>query len=224
MKRNLILFFLLLIALGIFAQESIHEKRRKEYLSATMEQKALMDSIYQPVADKIAKEQVKTIGGIPFGISHSKAEVMLRNKFGIPNSDPSTTTLFFRDIKYAGHDFASVYFMFQSDGINSYLNGCVFITNASSLSDAIKKEKYIADDVLSKYTLFESKDSDGYPIHSGGISPLWDGHWASLDFDEYGNGLHTDIIKYDSDWAKTYGYPYAVRIIYGPYNYVKEEF
>ena len=143
MKRNLILFFLLLIALGIFAQESIHEKRRKEYLSATMEQKALMDSIYQPVADKIAKEQVKTIGGIPFVISHSKAEVMLRNKFGIPNSDPSTTTLFFRDIKYAGHDFASVYFMFQSDGINSYLNGCVFITNASSLSDAIKKEKYM---------------------------------------------------------------------------------
>lgn len=154
MKRNFILFFLLLITLGIFAQESLFEKERREYLSATVEQKALMDSIYQPIADKIAKDQVKTIGGIPFGISHSKAEVMLRNKFGIPNSDPSTTTLSFNNIKYAGHDFASVYFMFQSDGINSYLNGCIFITKARSLSDAIEKEKYIADEVLSKYTVF----------------------------------------------------------------------
>lgn len=222
MRRTIILFFLLIVTLGTFAQESELEKKQREYRFATTEEKALMDSLYQPIADKLLKEQVKTIGGIPFGISHDKAETMLRNKFGSPEYNPSSTTLSFMNVKYAGRDFAAVHFLFQSDGLDSYLNACIFITNASSLDDAIEKEKNIADNILSKYTLFADKDSNGYPTHGGGMSPLWDGRWTTLDFAKYGTGVHTDIIE--SSLVKIYGNPYAVRIIYGPYNYVKEEF
>ena len=224
MRRRFILFFLLAFTLGVFGQESELEKRQREYRFATTEEKAFMDSLYQPLADKLLKEQVKTIGGIPFGISHDKAETMLRNKFGSPEFNPSSTTLSFKNIKYAGHDFDAVHFLFQSDGLDSYLNACIFIVNAGSLADAIEKEKNIANNILSKYTLFEDKDSNGYPTHGGGMSPLWDGRWTTLDFAKYGNGIHTDIIKYESDLVKVYGNPYAVRIIYGPYDYVKEEF
>jgi hypothetical protein len=92
------------------------------------------------------------------------------------------------------------------------------------LTDAIEKEKNVADNILSKYTLFEDKDSNGYPTHGGGMSPLWDGRWTTLDFAKYGTGIHTDIIKYENNLVKVYGNPYAVRIINGPYDYVKEEF
>lgn len=56
------------------------------------------------------------------------------------------------------------------------------------------------------------------------IVTLWDGRWTTLDFAKYGTGIHTDIIKYENNLVKVYGNPYAVRIIYGPYDYVKEEF
>ncbi len=120
--------------------------------------------------------------------------------------------------------FQKVYFLFQSDGLNSYLNSCVFITNANSLDDAIEKEKYISDIVLSKYDLLEVNPSDENPSHCGGISPLWDGRWNTLDLAEYGPAVCTDIIKYDSELVDVFGIPYAVRIMYGPYYYVKEEF
>lgn len=87
------MLFLFVMSIGIFAQESELEKKQREYRFATTEEKALMDSLYQPIADKLLKEQVKTIGGIPFGISHDKAETMLRNKFGSPEYNPSSTTL-----------------------------------------------------------------------------------------------------------------------------------
>lgn len=61
-----------------------------------------------------------------------------------------------------------------------------------------------------------SKSGNGYPTHGGGMSPLWDGRWTTLDFAKYGTGIHTDIIKYENNLVKVYGNPYAVRIIYGP--------
>ena len=134
MRRTIMMLFLFVMSIGIFAQESELEKKQREYRFATTEEKALMDSLYQPIADKLLKEQVKTIGGIPFGISHDKAETMLRNKFGSPEYNPSSTTLSFKDVKYAGRDFAAVHFLFQSDGLDSSLFRhffCVFLSHRS---------------------------------------------------------------------------------------------
>jgi len=64
MRRTIMMLFLFVMSIGIFAQESELEKKQREYRFATTEEKALMDSLYQPIADKLLKEQVKTIGGI----------------------------------------------------------------------------------------------------------------------------------------------------------------
>lgn len=74
-----------------------------------------------------------------------------------------------------------------------------------------------------KYELSKAETDNGLNTYGGGISPLWDGHWYSL-IDEYYTALHTDIIQYESDLAEIYGNKYAARLIYGPYNYIKEEF
>lgn len=224
MKKTIAFIVLLILSTGVKAQDNFIEQKKAEYKYASPEEKAKMDSIFQPIADEMQHKQVKTIGGIPFGISRDKAETMLRNKFGMPEYIPHTTTISFKNIKYAGYDFDAVHFGFQSDGLNSYMNSCIFIINANSLSDAIEKEKNIADNLLSKYNLVEEKDSNGYPTHGGGFSPLWNGDWKTLDARESWGGLHTDIIKYEDDLMKVFGIPYSVRIIYGPYNYVKEEF
>lgn len=224
MKKTIAFIVLLILSIGVKAQDNIFEQKKAEYKYASPEEKAKMDSIFQPIADKLQHEQIKTIGGIPFGISRDKAETMLRNKFGTPEYNPNTTIISFKDIKYAGRDFAMAHFGFQSDGFYTYMNSCIFITNANSLSDAIEKEKNIADNLLSKYNLVEGKDANGNPTHGGGYSPLWNGDWKTLDFTEYGIGIHTDILKYEDDLVKVFGIPYAVRIIYGPYNYAKEEF
>lgn len=40
----------------------------------------------------------------------------------------------------------------------------------------------------------------------------------------YTGAVHIDIINYDEELAQNAGFEYSVRIIYGPFNYVKEEF
>ena len=223
MKKIIFLLAFIALYINANAQEGTLEQAKKTYLNATPEERVKMDSLFQPLADDLQKQQVKTIGGIPFVISHEKAEEMLLNKFGMPEYNPSSTTLSYKNIKYAGRDFDAVHFLFQSDGINSYLNSCIFIVNANSLADAMEKEKNIAEKLLSKYKLYEEKDTNGIPVYSGGISPQWDGRWNTVDVDLF-CGVHTDIIKYESKLAKIYNIPYAVRIVYGPYDYVNEEF
>ncbi len=142
---------------------------------------------------------------------------MLEKKFGIAEYISSSKLLYYKNVKYAGHDFDSVVFSFQSDGINSYLNTCVFVIDVKSLAEAIEKEKYVSETMLSRYKMLGLKDKNGYPYHTGGISPRWDGRWYTFSTEPYEEGLHTDIIRNDKD-------SYFVRIYYGPYNYVNEEF
>lgn len=65
-------------------------------------------------------------------------------------------------------------------------------------------------------------DEKGNPFHFCGFSPLWDGTLQGSY--EAGVAIHTDIMKYDEEVARNLQYQYAVRLIYGPFNYVKEEF
>lgn len=60
------------------------------------------------------------------------------------------------------------------------MNSCVFIIYATSLTDAIEKEKMLANVVLRKYNMEEYKDNNGNPMHAGGYSPLWNGDWKHL--------------------------------------------
>jgi len=224
MNKILLFAITLLLPIGLNAQTNYLQEKVSEYYTGSIEQKIKMDSIYQPIADMYKKRQIKSIANIPFGTSLEKAEPILRNKFGSPINLQESNVISFENIKYAGYDFNFVHFLFQSDGVNTYMNSCIFITNATSLTDAIEKEKTQANVVLRKYNMEEYKDNNGNPMHAGGYSPLWNGDWKTFNTPEYMCAIHTDIIKYSDDLSKKTNTPYSVRIIYGPYSYVKEEF
>ncbi len=215
------LFAFVTLCVSLNAQETTSEPAGVDYVekykTAPQEERDRIDSLFQPLVDEWKKEQVRTIGGVPFGISREKAEEMLEKKFGRAENVPYSTILYYKKVKYAGHDFDSVIFSFQSDGVNSYLNACVFVIDVKSLSEAIEKEKYVVETMLSRYKLLGIKDKNGYPYHAGGISPRWDGRWYTFSTEPYEEGLHTDIVQNDKK-------SYYVRIYYGPYNYINEEF
>lgn len=228
MKKIFLFVLMALFAVSIEAQESntpSYEELKAYYKVASVEERARMDSAFASMEAEKKLEQVKTIGGVPFGISREKALEMLRMKFGEPMYNPDHTMISFKNIKYAGNDFDNVHFLFQSDGINTYLNSCIFILAAKNQKDASAKVEMLRSLISNKYQLVGDKDAKtGFQIYSGGISPLWDGHWYSLLDDGILSAVHTDVIEYNADLEEVFGNKYGVRLIYGPYNYVKEEF
>ena len=132
------------------------------------------------IETNLKKEQIKSIGGIAFGISQEKALPILRNKYGREESFSDNKDIVFKNIKYAGVDFNSVHFLFQSDGINSYFNTCIFILDAKTRKEAIAKQKEMKDILSQKYDFSSFEDDNGFDLYAGGVSPLWDGHWKSF--------------------------------------------
>lgn len=170
------------------------------------------------------KDQVFSIANVDFGTSRKEAERKLKRKFGNPSFLSSNNKLLFDNVKYGGFDFKSVFFLFQSDENNSFLNCCIFIREAKDYAQALDIEKEYADILSRKYIKVVSEvDDNGNPYHYCGFSPLWDGTLQGSF--EAGVAIHTNIMKYDEDLVKEIKcFPYAVRLIYGPFNYVKEEF
>lgn len=200
--------------------ESLIEK----YNNAPIEEKIRTDSILKPLEDSLKAMQVKNVCGIAFGTSYENVDAFCRHKFGTPDYfGTDRTKIYFNNINYAGIDFSALFSLFQSDGVNSYLNSCIFVKKVKSLSEAIETQRISVENILKKYEMKKVPVTDGFPVYVGGLSPLWDGHWYNLS-DKCFVGIHTDIIKYDINVAKNLDFHYGVRIIYGPYDYVKEEF
>lgn len=223
---RIVLFGIMLIAsIVVRAQEATpsFEQLKEYYQYASVDERVKMDSIFQTLENNLKRQQVKNIGGISFGISREEAMELLKNKYGEPVYNPGSTVISFRNIKYAGYDFDSVHFLFQSDGTNSFFNSCIFIKEAKTQKKAVEEQENLYKVLCDKYELSKAETENGLNTYGGGISPLWDGHWYSL-IDEYYTALHTDIIQYESDLVEIYGNKYAARLIYGPYNYIKEEF
>lgn len=227
MKKLLFFIFAVILTSPIEAQENdapSYKELKAYYKVASAEERARLDSVFAPMEEERKLEQVKTIGGVPFGISRERALEMLRLKFGEPY-DPDHTTISFKNVKYAGNDFDNIHFLFQSDGINTYLNSCIFVLYAKNQRDATEKVEKIRSLLANKYQLVSMKDKEtGFMIYSGGISPLWDGHWYTMIDNELLSAVHTDVIEYSEESVRLFGNRYGVRLIYGPYNYVKEEF
>ena len=215
MKKFILFFIMLIISLGVKAQNFL-ELKSQEYRMASDSGKMKLDSIFCSLEKEWRDEQVKQIGGVAFGTSYDDAEIMFRNKFGKPVQSDRNKTLGFANVTYAGIQFDYLILDFESDGVKSYFNKCIFAKETESYSDACDLEKYLAEDVLKKYDLI--KDEETGHAHGGGISPLWDGHWYNMDLKSYISAVYTDIINYTSKKK------YAVRIMYGPYKYVNDEF
>ena len=71
------------------------------------------------------RQTVKEICGIPFGSSYEKTKEMLENKYGDPIYNPDKTIVTYKNKTYGGITFDNIHFLFQSDGIHSYFNGCI---------------------------------------------------------------------------------------------------
>ena len=156
------------------------------------------------------RQTIKEICGIPFGSSYEKAEEVLENKYGEKYFLSDKTTIYYKNENYAGIMFDYILFLFQSDGYKSYMNGCIFILDAASLRQAKEKQEMLYKKLRNKYDMNEGKDDNGNKFYYGGHSPI------PLD----GCGFTIEIIKYENRPSV----PYAARLMYGRYNYVKEEF
>ncbi len=131
------------------------------YLSLSGIDMANLKACANPYIEDIVDSQtVKEICGIPFGASLQDAKSMLKNKYGYPEYgiDPNVVT--YKNKKYAGIMFDSIHFLFQSDGVNSYLNGCVFILNAKTQKEAIEHRELLHDALAEKYIMLDYTDKN----------------------------------------------------------------
>lgn len=171
-------------------------------------------SVWKAISEEYKRERerqtVREICGIPFGSSYEKTAEVLENKYGTSSFLSDRNTIIYDNKNYAGIYFDKILFLFQSDGYKSYLNGCVFILEASSLSDAKDKRERLYKELSWKYDMRDGVDNNGNKYYYGGNSPV-----SFLDF-----GFSIDIVKYENRSS----IPYAARLMYGRYNYVKEEF
>lgn len=202
----------------------IDDKMKDDYLLASPNEKLRLDSINSIFVEQFKKRQVSGFGNVLFGMVKEDVLPMLKNKFGNPSDSDFGNSIDFKNIRYAGFSFDKAYFNFQSDGIKSYLNGCVLLKTAKSKQEVETIQSNLKMTLSKKYNdLVEGTDEKGFKLYSGGISPLWDGNLYNLSLDDFA-AVRIDAIEYTRDVVEVFGYRYAVRIVYGPYNYVKEEF
>ena len=215
----------ILLALAIAMFTPNMGKSQQTYSAEESDTASLsQEEIEEKILAYYRKDQVLSIANVDFGTSYKEAERKLKRKFREPSFLSSKNKLLFDNVKYGGFDFKSVFFLFQSDENNSFLNCCIFIREAKDYAQALEIEQEYADILSSKYTkVFSEVDEKGNPFHFCGFSPLWDG--TIQGGIEAGVAIHTNIMKYDEDLVKEINHsPYVVRLIYGPFNYVKEEF
>lgn len=170
---------------------------------------AVKKAIYDEIEKERERQTVREICGIPFGSSYEKTKEVLQNKYGTSSFLSDKTKIIYENQTYAGISFDDILFLFQSDGYKSYLNGCVFILKAKSLKEAKEKYDYLYRVLSRKYEIEEGTDDNGNKFYYGGHSPIPYGGW----------GFTIEIIKYNTSADS-----YAARLMYGRYNYVKEEF
>lgn len=221
MKKILLALAIAMFTPNMGKSQQTFSAEESDTASLTQEE---IEEAKEKLAAALRKDQVLSIANVDFGTSRKEAERKLKKKFGNPSFLSSNNKLYFNNVKYGGLDFDSVIFIFQSDENNSFLNCCIFIRDAKDYAQALEIEQEYADILSSKYTkVYSEVDEKGNPFHYCGFSPLWDGTLQGSF--EAGVAIHTNIMKYDEDLVKEIKHsPYAVRLIYGPFNYVKEEF
>lgn len=223
MKRIYLLLVLFAMSMSVSAQEYYYEKDREEYKQATLEVKAEMDSFYITRENYFREQQVKSICGIDFGSTYEVTRRKSQKKFGTPTFYSNEKLLVYDYITYGGIDFSKLVFFFQSDGERTYFYNCIFAKDVETLDEAKSLVKKYTEEYLKKYHFIPVNGEGENPKYIGGVSPLWNGRWYKLMMEDITAVRVYVAEQYSSDAEKT-GYPYTVCIMYGPFNYVKEEF
>lgn len=151
--------------------------------------------------------------GVRFGSSYETAKEILKRKYGEPDYfETNENTIVYHYKSYGGMNFTFISFDFQRDGTFSYMNQCVMGYECKTAEEAKEKRDAIWDKAKKKYPFCHwDIDDNGFKYYESGCSPLGG----------FGNGFIVDVVKLDKPYN---GYQYFARIMYGPYNYVKEDF
>lgn len=199
---------------------------QKEQLQRSVDSiNAGLQRIWDQFNESARSIQTKSICGVEFGCSKEEAKSILYNKYGTPMYNPTNENVIsYEKQKYAGVDFDNIHFLFQSDGRKSYFNACIFVLSAKSLSQAKQLQKLLAEKMEEKYRLNWIDEDTDEPQFYGGVSPLWNESYNIEETLTKFYAFRSDIMEYDKDLVKTFGYTHSVRLIYGPYQYVQEEF
>lgn len=210
------------ISLNLFSQES-YNKIVSKYKYASSIEKIQMDSDYRLIEEKFKREQVKSVCGVKFGDSKKKVISELKKRYGDPIYTGNELILAYYNIDYGGLMFDTILFKFQSNGKKEYLSSCVFFKGAKTALHVEGIIKRYGEALKKSYVMLDEYIDDfGFKGYMCGISPLWDGHWYTLEsIEEVGNAIYTDVVEY-SDPKNSY--KYGVRMIYGPFNYINEKF
>ena len=164
--------------------------------------------------DTTSVQIITEICGVPFGASYDEAYRILTNKFGEPVLYEPQSFIEFCGKMYSGIHFDAIIFGFQSDSVNTYMNGCMFTIKANLQEEANQKLNLLYDKLAEKYEMKEKEDDNGYYYYYGGRSPVdnrKDGFMLGCFLQSSGNAVKTTGVC-------------PVILKYGPYDYVKEEF
>ena len=174
------------------------------------EQNKTRSSQYQEYFDR---QTCKEVCGVSFGSSYESAKEILKAKYGEPDYlDTDENKIVYSYKSYGGIQFSHMAFVFQRDNYNSYMSQCAMGIDCKTIQDAKNNRDYIYSKVKERYGAWHvGIDGNGFKYYQGGTSPLG----------EFGEGFIIDVVKYDDSKSE---YKYIARIMYGPYNYVKEEF
>lgn len=149
-----------------------------------------------------------SIAGVKFGETYEKASELLKSKFGNPDSEDNREIVF-SDSFYAGFNFDLIMFGFQRETSSSYFNRCIFIKSFKTPDRAKLYRDDIAEQLKSRYKLVTEIGQNGFKCYYGGVDPT----------DSEKDGFCLEILSPTPEvkW-------YDVRLYYGPYNYLNEEF
>lgn len=171
-----------------------------------------IEKFWKTVMDK---NKVTEICNVPFGSSYESTKEALENKFGDYSYILSTKDkLVFEKKRYGGILFDRICFLFQSDGRKTFFNGAIFVRECKNKHEAIERKSEFHEMMAKRYINLKNMDDGDNFMSVGGLAPAPTNETS-------GFGFYIDVLKYDEG---VIGNPYAVRIVYGPYEFVKEEF
>lgn len=212
------LVFLLLSPFTLIAQQenksdSIHFETYNEWLNKE--------------TDWLETQRVNSICGVNFGTPCNLAKPKLENKFGKKsNITKNKLCLSFDNIYYAGIRFSNVRFQFVSNGNTNFLNSCAFGIEAIDRNMAISYFNQIKERLASKYEIRELIEHNYISTACCGISPLWDGDYITFLENEpaFFPAIRLTVQEIEKEYRQIMGCNYYVILMYGPFEYVKEEF
>lgn len=160
----------------------------------------------------LAQNTVKSICDVSFGTIYEKAKKELEVKFGESDVLRSTKdNIRFEKKQYEGIQFDWMHFLFQSDG---FFNAAIFGVDCRTKSDAISLKREFHELLSERYANFVDLDNGNNFESYGGIAPV------PTD-KNLGFAIRIDIVDY-KDSGMISDKPYAVRIIYGPFDFLKQ--